>query len=38
MLADFIALPADPYQVEPADLRDLTVALTVVGGVVRWQR
>ncbi|WP_320068079.1 amidohydrolase [Micromonospora sp. RTGN7] len=38
MLADFIALPTDPYEVEPADLRDLTVALTVVGGVVRWQR
>ncbi|MBQ1072760.1 amidohydrolase [Micromonospora sp. C31] len=38
MLADFIALPTDPYQVEPAALRDLTVALTVVGGVVRWQR
>ncbi|WP_433389454.1 amidohydrolase [Micromonospora sp. KLBMP9576] len=38
MLADFIALPTDPYQVEPAGLRDLTVGLTVVGGVVRWQR
>ncbi|MFG1744558.1 amidohydrolase [Micromonospora chalcea] len=38
MLADFIALPTDPYRVEPARLRDLTVALTVVGGVVRWQR
>ncbi|MEU6072940.1 amidohydrolase [Micromonospora sp. NPDC047074] len=38
MLADFIALPVDPYQVEPAALRDLAVALTVVGGVVRWQR
>jgi predicted amidohydrolase YtcJ len=38
MLADFIALPTDPYQVEPAALRDLAVALTVVGGVVRWQR
>lgn len=38
MLADFIALPTDPYRVEPAALRDLTVALTVVGGVVRWQR
>ncbi|MEE3922589.1 amidohydrolase family protein [Micromonospora sp. BRA006-A] len=38
MLADFIVLPTDPYRVEPARLRDLTVALTVVGGVVRWQR
>ncbi|MFF4880733.1 amidohydrolase family protein [Micromonospora sp. NPDC000668] len=37
MLADFIALPTDPYRVEPAGLRDLRVALTVVGGIVRWQ-
>jgi predicted amidohydrolase YtcJ len=38
MLADFIALAADPYGVDPALLHDLTVALTVVGGVIRWQR
>lgn len=37
MLADFIALPTDPFDLDPAELRDLQVALTVVGGVVRWQ-
>lgn len=35
-LADFVALPTDPYAVEPAALPGLTVALTVVGGAVRW--
>ena len=38
MLADFIVLPTDPYRVDAAELREVTVALTVVGGVVRWQR
>jgi predicted amidohydrolase YtcJ len=38
MLADFIAVSADPFAVEAARLRDIEVDLTVVGGVVRWQR
>lgn len=37
MLADFIALPADPFDLDPVDLREVQVDLTVVGGVVRWQ-
>ncbi|HEX5598217.1 MAG TPA: amidohydrolase [Micromonosporaceae bacterium] len=37
MLADFIALPTDPFDLEPARLRDVEVAVTVVGGAIRWQ-
>lgn len=36
MLADFIALPVDPFTVDSDALHGLTVALTVVGGAVRW--
>jgi predicted amidohydrolase YtcJ len=35
MLADFIAVTTDPFRVEPEQLRDIEVALTVVGGVTR---
>jgi predicted amidohydrolase YtcJ len=38
MLADFIAVSTDPFTAEPDRLRDIEVALTVVGGVIRWQR
>ncbi|MEH1014064.1 amidohydrolase [Micromonospora sp. CPCC 206060] len=38
MLADFIALPTSPYQVPAGDLRDISVDVTVVGGVIRWRR
>ena len=31
-LADLIALPVDPLQASPAEVRDATVLLTVVGG------
>ncbi|HZM84606.1 MAG TPA: amidohydrolase [Candidatus Limnocylindrales bacterium] len=35
LLADFIAVTTDPFQAEADQLRDIAVALTVVGGVVR---
>jgi predicted amidohydrolase YtcJ len=38
MLADFIAVSADPFTAEPAALRDIEVEVTVVGGAVRWRR
>ncbi|WP_203909419.1 amidohydrolase [Rhizocola hellebori] len=38
MLADFIAVSTDPFTADPAALRDIEVDLTVVGGVIRWQR
>ena len=37
MLADFTALGADPYAVDPGDLRDLPVRATAVGGVLRYR-
>ncbi|HEX6968654.1 MAG TPA: amidohydrolase [Micromonosporaceae bacterium] len=37
MLADFIALPDDPFELDPVTLREARVAVTVVGGTVRWQ-
>jgi predicted amidohydrolase YtcJ len=38
MLADFIAVSTDPFTAEAAQLRDIEVDVTVVGGVIRWQR
>jgi predicted amidohydrolase YtcJ len=38
MLADFTALGADPYAVDPSALRSLPVQATVVGGVLRHRR
>jgi predicted amidohydrolase YtcJ len=35
MLADFIAVTTDPFEIDPERLRDTGVALTVVGGVIR---
>jgi predicted amidohydrolase YtcJ len=35
MLADFIAVTTDPFRVEPEQLRDTQVGLTIVGGVIR---
>lgn len=35
MLADFTALGADPYTVDPAELRDIPILATAVGGVIR---
>lgn len=37
MLADFTALGADPYAVDPSELRDLPVRATAVGGVLRYR-
>ena len=33
-LGDFVVLEADPYQVEPQEIKDIPVALTIVGGEV----
>lgn len=38
MLADFIAVPTDPYAAEPHELRTIEVAMTVVGGEIRHSR
>lgn len=38
MLADFVALSADPFAARPAALRDIVATTTVVGGEVRWSR
>lgn len=35
MLADFTALAADPYVIDPSELRDLPVTATAVGGIIR---
>ena len=35
---DLVLLDTDPLAASPADLRELTAALTVVGGRVTWQR
>lgn len=37
MLADFTALAADPYAIDPRELRDLPVAATAVGGTLRYR-
>jgi predicted amidohydrolase YtcJ len=37
-LADFIAVDADPFAVSPTELRDLEVAMTVVGGDLQFCR
>ncbi|MGP5607212.1 amidohydrolase [Arthrobacter rhombi] len=37
MLADFTALGADPYVIDPGDLRDVPVRATAVGGVLRYR-
>ncbi|MDN5878426.1 MAG: amidohydrolase [Arthrobacter sp.] len=37
MLADFTALGADPYTIDPAELRDVPVRATAVGGVLRYR-
>lgn len=37
MLADFTVLGADPYVVDPAELRDLPILATAVGGVIRYR-
>lgn len=38
MLADFVVLPEDPFELTPPDLRELPVLATVVGGRTRWAR
>lgn len=38
MLADFVALSADPTATEPAELHSLKVVLTMVGGTASWCR
>lgn len=35
MLADFTALGADPYTIDPSELRDVSVVATAVGGLIR---
>ncbi|GAA1347774.1 amidohydrolase family protein [Arthrobacter roseus] len=35
MLADFTVLGADPYLVNPSELRDIPVLATAVGGTIR---
>ncbi|GAB3119597.1 amidohydrolase [Glaciibacter psychrotolerans] len=37
-LADFAVLDRDPFSVDDTALLDTTIALTVVGGIVRWAR
>jgi predicted amidohydrolase YtcJ len=36
-LADFAAISADPFQVNPAEIKDLQVELTIIGGKVVYQ-
>lgn len=38
MLADFTSLGADPYVVDPSELRDIPVLATAVGGVIRYRK
>jgi predicted amidohydrolase YtcJ len=35
-LADFTVLDADPFTVEPHEIRDVPVRATIVGGRLRW--
>ena len=37
-LADLIVLPRDPFSLTPADLMNLTVDITIVGGRVVYER
>ena len=37
-LADLILLDADPTSVEPKDIKEINVVMTVVGGRIVWQR
>jgi hypothetical protein len=37
-LADFTVLEADPFAVEPHEIRDVPVKAVIVGGRVRWGR
>ncbi len=37
MLADFTVLGADPYLVNPSELRDIPVLATAVGGTIRYR-
>lgn len=38
MLADFVVLPADPFDLPPDELLSLQVEATIVGGTMRWSR
>lgn len=37
-LADFVSLSADPYSVEPTDLKDLEVEMTIIDGDVVYEK
>jgi hypothetical protein len=36
-LADLVVLDADPFEVDPMSIRDISVQATVVGGVVEYR-
>ena len=37
-LADMVILSEDPYSVNPKDIKDIEVEMTIVGGRVAWAK